>query len=66
MCSSDLQSTTIEWLMAGRVVVQSVQSPAVLEFMPVNSSMYNSVYTCRVSNEYGSVEKAVTISVQGQ
>ena len=66
MCSSDLQSTTTEWLMEDRVVVQANQSPAVLEFMHVNSSIHNSAYTCRISNEYGSVEKALIISVQGQ
>ena len=53
-CISDTPATKIEWLRDG-VVVKSVTSNSIQEldlvFSPVNDSIHNQVYMCRVTRD---------------
>ena len=66
-CVSDAPATRIEWLDSERRVVARVTSmdQLVLTFNPVNDSIHNSVYTCRVTRGDRMVEDNVTITVIG-
>ena len=62
-CSSVIQAS-LEWLDNEGRVVASVSSQKQLELMfnPVNDSLHNTQYTCRVTRE-GVVERRVDVSV---
>ena len=64
-CSSDLDASSVEWLYNGQVVVSSSGPQADLMFTPVNDSIHNTEYTCRVTNAYGTLEQSVTTLVEG-
>ena len=74
-CRSDATATMIEWLRDGVVVVESASFTGIqeldLEFSPVNDSIHNQVYVCRVSRdgENGMTVTAVqnfTVNVDGK
>ena len=64
-CSSDLDGTSVEWFYNGQVVVSSSGSQADLVFTPVNDSIHNRQYTCRVTTPYGTLDQPVTTLVDG-
>lgn len=64
-CSFDLNVTSIEWVYNSEVVVSSTASQLDLTFSPVNDTVDNRVYTCRVTTPYGEQEENITIRVQG-
>ena len=67
MCTSDVSADQIEWLDSERRVVARVTSMDRLDltFNPVNDSIHNSVYTCRVTKGEARNEESVTIDVTG-
>ena len=67
-CTSDVSANRIEWLDSERRVVAIVTSMDQLDltFNPVNDSIHNSVYTCRVTRGDEMVaEQNITIDVPG-
>ena len=66
-CTSDVSANRIEWLDNDRRVVAIVTSMDQLDltFNPVNDSIHNSVYTCRVTRGEEIAEQNVTIKVTG-
>ena len=66
-CTSDVSANQIEWLDNERRVVARVTSMDRLDltFNPVNDSIHNSVYTCRVTRGDDIFEDSVTITVAG-
>ena len=64
-CSFDLNLTSIEWLYNDEVITSSVASQLDLTFSPVNDTINNRQYTCRVTTPYGDQEEDITIRVQG-
>ena len=67
-CSSDTAAARIEWLNNG-VVVESDTSTQQLSlvFSPVNDSIHNQVYVCRVTREGGAqTEQNFTVIVDGK
>ena len=66
-CTSDVSANRIEWLDSDRRVVARVTSMNRLEltFNPVNDSIHNSVYTCKVTRREAMNEDSVTIDVTG-
>ena len=66
-CISGVPATRIEWLDNERRVVARVTSMDQfdLTFNPVNDSIHNSVYTCRVTRGDDIAEQVVTITVAG-
>jgi len=65
-CSSDLDVNMVEWLYNGQVVVSSSGPQADLMFTPVNDSIHNTQYICRVTSPYGVQEYSSSISVTGK
>ena len=66
-CTGDTPATRIEWLDSERRVVSRVTSMDQLDltFSPVNDSIHNSVYTCRVTRGNDIVEDCITINATG-
>ena len=64
-CSSDLATSTAEWLYNEDVIAQSVSSEVLLVIPAVNDSLHNRQYTCRVTSPYGVQERNTTITVTG-
>ena len=69
-CKSDTLATKMEWLRDG-VVVESATSTQKLDLMfsPVNDSIHNQIYICRVTREEGIPKIAVqnfTVKVDGK
>ena len=66
-CSSDLDVSSIEWVYDDQVVLSSVgQQELELVFNPVNDTIHNKTYTCRVTSPYGVQEHKVTLTVTGK
>jgi len=65
-CSSDLDVNMVEWLYNGQVVVSSSGPQADLVFTPVNDSIHNTQYICRVTSPYGVQEYSSLIRVTGK
>ena len=67
VCKSVISVDTIEWLNSdGEVIVSEINSNELsLTFVPVNISINNKMYTCRV-NKSESVNKTVIVSVTGK
>ena len=66
-CSSDLETTlSIEWLYSGEVVATSNSQRVDLLFNPVNTSIHNNVYTCRVTAPFGALEDSTVVTVIGK
>ena len=67
MCSSPIDVRVIEWLNSDDEVIASetVTRRLSLTFAPVNTSINNQMYTCRV-NKSASVNKTVAVSVIGK
>lgn len=64
-CSFDLDFITIEWFYNGQMIASSSVSETELVFNPVNDSIHNRQYTCRVTTMFGTQEDSITITVQG-
>ena len=67
MCSSPIDVDLIEWLNSNGEVIasQTVIRRLNLTFAPINTSINNQIYTCRV-NKSASVNKTITVSVTGK
>ena len=67
MCSSPIDVDVIEWLNSDDEVIASLIniSELSLTFAPVNTSINNQMYTCKV-NKRASVNKTITVSVTGK
>ena len=64
-CSSDLDVTMTEWLYNGGVVQSSTGPHAQLLFNPVNDTIHNRQYTCRITSPYGVQQQTVIITAEG-
>ena len=64
-CSFDLDLTSIEWLYSGAIVARTTAPQLSLTFNPVNDTINNRQYTCRVATSYGTQEETIAIGVQG-
>jgi hypothetical protein len=67
-CNSDNQAIRMEWLRNGTVVAAAVSTQQLdLEFSPVNDSIHNQVYVCRVTREGDvQVEQSFNVRVDGK
>jgi hypothetical protein len=67
MCSSPIPVDDIEWLNSdGEVITSEVNiSKLSLTFAPVNTSINNEIYTCRVTKN-ASLTKTIAVSVTGK
>ena len=68
-CTSDVSANRIEWLDSERRVVAMTTAMDQLDltFNPVNDSIHNSVYTCRVTKGDEMVaEQTITVDVTGK
>ena len=65
-CSSDLDAISVEWLYNHQVVSYSTASELMLVFSPVNDSIHNQEYICRVTTSYGIQEQSVQPFVQSE
>jgi len=65
-CNTDLDATAVQWLYGGEVVVQSTAHYAELQFYPVNDSIHDRQYTCRVISPYGIQERNTTVTITGK
>ena len=65
-CSSDLDVTTTEWLYNEGVVQSSTGPQAQLLFNPVNDTIHNRQYTCRVTSSYGAQQQTITVTAEGR
>ena len=68
-CISDTLATQIEWLTQEDVVVLSAISTKQLDlnFSPVNDSIHNQIYVCRVTREGGVIgTQNFTVDVVGK
>lgn len=67
MCSSLIPVDVIEWLNSDDEVIVSEMNTSELNltFAPVNTSINNQIYTCRV-NKSASVNKTIVVSVTGK
>ena len=66
-CSSDLDVTSIEWLYEGQVVSYVAgQQELKIVFNPVNDTVHNSEYTCRVTSPYGIQENTIPVIAEGK
>ena len=67
ICTSDVTDTTsMEWLYNGEVVVNSAGQQANLTFDPVEDNIHNREYTCRANASDVSFTSSITITVQGK
>ena len=67
-CSYDLNFTSIEWLYNGMTVINTTNSHLNLSFNPVNDTVNNRQYTCRVYSLYSGMEfqaESIVVNVQG-
>ncbi len=64
-CSFDLKLTSIEWHYNNEIIMRTSASQLNLTFSPVNDTINNRQYTCRVVTSYGVQEENITIQVQG-
>ena len=66
-CKSIIIVDIIEWLNSNGDVIASLTNTGRLNltFTPVNTSINNQMYTCRV-NKSASVNKTITVSVTGK
>ena len=67
-CRSDTTTMKIEWLYKGMVIAfRSMTTQLDLPFMPVNDSIHDRVYICRVTRNNTEVaEQNFTIGVEGK
>ena len=65
-CSSDLDVTTTEWLYNGGEVQSSTAPQAQLLFNPVNDTIHNRQYTCRVTSPYGVQQQTISVTAEGR
>ena len=67
LCKSIIIVEDIEWLNSDGEVIASLTDTRRLSltFAPVNTSINNQMYTCRV-NKSASVNKTITVSVTGK
>ena len=66
-CSSDITATRIEWLKNLVIVTSAIfTSELVLMFSPVNDSIHNQVYVCRVTRDGGVALQNFTANVDGK
>ena len=66
-CSSDLDVSSIEWLYSGQQVANSTgQQQLELVFSPVNDTIHDREYTCRVTSPYGTQEDAHLVIAEGK
>ena len=65
-CTYDFGATAVEWLYDGHVLVSTPGSQAELVLNPVNDSLHNVQYVCRVISSYGILESNTSISVAGK
>jgi len=65
-CSYDLSLTSIEWLYNGITVMSTTDSQLNLTFSPVNETVNNRQYTCRVYSASGFQDDSIAINVQGK
>ena len=67
ICQSIIPVDVIEWLNSnGEVIIsQATTSELRLIFAPVNTSINNQMYTCRV-NESATLDKTIVVSVTGK
>ena len=65
-CSYDLDLTSIEWLYNGMDISRTTDSQLNLTFSPVNDTVNNRQYTCRIYTAYGVQEENITVRVQGK
>ena len=67
MCSSLIPVDVIEWLNSnGEVIISEINTRELnITFAPVNTSINNQMYTCRV-NKSVSVNKTIVVSVTGK
>ena len=67
LCKSIIPISAIEWLNSnGEVIISATNTSELsLIFVPVNVSINNQVYTCRV-NKNASVNKTSIVSVRGK
>ena len=68
-CKSDTPATRIEWITIGEEVIESAMSTQELDlvFSPVNDSIHNEVYLCRVTREGGmTATQNFTVNVDGK
>ena len=67
LCKSIITVEVIEWLNSNGEVIASLTNTRRLNltFAPVNTSINNQMYTCRV-NKSASVNKTITVSVTGK
>ena len=65
-CSYDLSFTSIEWLYNGMTVISTTDSQLNLAFNPVNDTVNNRQYTCRVYSRSGFQEESVVVDVHGK
>ena len=63
-CSFDQDLAYIEWLYNDEVVLWTSESQLSLTFSPVNDTINNRQYLCRVTTSYGTQEKNITTNVQ--
>ena len=66
-CQSIIGVELMEWLNSNGEVIASLTNATKLNltFAPVNTSINNQMYTCRV-NQRASVNKTITVSVTGK
>ena len=64
-CSSDLDIILIEWWNDGQMMNSSTGPQTSLVFNPVNDTLHNIQYTCKVTTAYGTLEQTIAISVKG-
>ena len=66
-CISDNQATRMEWLNNGMVIETAMSTQQLdLEFSPVNDSIHNQVYICRVTRGDDVQEQNFTVRVDGK
>ena len=67
-CMSDIPAKMIEWLTNGSIIESATSTQQLnLVFSPVNDSIHNMVYVCRVTRMGGTqAEKNVTVTVNGK
>lgn len=64
-CSFDLNLSSIEWYYDNMVIMRTAAAQLNLTFSPVNDSINNRQYTCRVVTSFGVQEENISIRVQG-
>ena len=65
-CATDLDVMLIEWLYNHNVVASSTEQQLDLIFSPVNDSVHNRDYSCRVTSPYGIQEDSIRITAQSK